>query len=188
MDIGKKIRAAREDLGMPATVLARRVGVGRNTISRYEAGDREPSVSMLEKIARELRIELVDLLREPVPLVQPVGVEELDELLARVGSRTQNLCDPDLIRSLEGASDAAVSRTVRQTRQELELLIPELSRLGDGLEPGDDGYMSFNKALAWASTQVLAFDFFLRARDEVEPEEVAVHALSRELLELAMAG
>ena len=188
MNVGQRMREAREELGMPQTVLARRVGVVRHTIARYESGEHEPSFEMLEKIARELRTEPAAFLREPVPLVQPVGVEELDELLARVGSRTRNLADPDLIRSLEGASDAAVSRTVRQTRQELELLIPELSRLGDELEPGDAGFMAHNKALSWASTQVLAFDFFLRARAGVEPESVAARGLSRELLELAMAG
>lgn len=188
MNVGQRIREAREDLGMQQTVLARRIGVAPNTIGRYESGERVPPVAMLQKIARELRTEPAEFLREPVPLVQPVGVEELDELLARVGARSRNLADPGLIRSLEGASDAAVSRAVRQTRQELELLIPELSRLGDELEPGDAGFMAHNKALSWASQQVLAFDFFLRARAGVEPESVAARALSRELLELAMAG
>jgi transcriptional regulator with XRE-family HTH domain len=70
MDVGQRIREAREDLGMQQTVLARRVGVSRNTIGRYESGDRAPSLTMVEKIARELRTEPAELLREPVPFAK----------------------------------------------------------------------------------------------------------------------
>jgi len=70
MNVGQRIREAREDLGMPQTVLARRVGVARNTIGRYESGEHEPSFAMLEKIARELRTEPAEFLRTPVPLAQ----------------------------------------------------------------------------------------------------------------------
>ncbi len=65
MNVGRKIREAREDLGMQQTVLARRVGVWPNTIARYESGDRVPPVVMLEKIAEELRTEPAEFLREP---------------------------------------------------------------------------------------------------------------------------
>jgi len=70
MNIGQRIKEVREELGMQAAVLARRVGVAPNTIYRIEAGDRTPSVALLEKIARELRTEPAELMREPVPLVQ----------------------------------------------------------------------------------------------------------------------
>ena|SRR5215208_2153449 len=70
MNIGQRIKEVREELGMQATVLARRVGVAPNTIYRIEAGDRKPSVALLEKIAGELRTEPADLFREPVPLAE----------------------------------------------------------------------------------------------------------------------
>jgi transcriptional regulator with XRE-family HTH domain len=41
--------------------------VAPNTIYRYESGERKPSVAMLTKIARELRTEPAEFLREPVP-------------------------------------------------------------------------------------------------------------------------
>jgi transcriptional regulator with XRE-family HTH domain len=66
MNVGRRIREAREDLGMPVAVLARRIEVAPNTVWRYESGEREPSMTMLAKIARELRTEPADLLREPV--------------------------------------------------------------------------------------------------------------------------
>src|SRR5215218_4877997 len=76
MDIGRRVREVREDLGMQRTVLARRVGVAENTIYRIETGERTPSVGLLERIARELRTEPAELLREAVPLAparQEVG-------------------------------------------------------------------------------------------------------------------
>jgi transcriptional regulator with XRE-family HTH domain len=92
MNIGQRIREAREDLGMQATVLARRVGVAPNTIYRIEAGDRTPSVALLEKIAHELRTEPADLFKEPAPLGEApkeAGPEEwlsLAEVVKRMGA------------------------------------------------------------------------------------------------------
>jgi transcriptional regulator with XRE-family HTH domain len=65
MNIGQRVREAREALGMQRTVLARRVGVAENTIYRIETGKRTPSIELLEGIARELRTEPAELLREP---------------------------------------------------------------------------------------------------------------------------
>ena len=65
MDIGRRVREIRENLGMPRTVLARRVGVANNTIFRIETGNRTPSVGLLERIAKELRTETSELPREP---------------------------------------------------------------------------------------------------------------------------
>jgi transcriptional regulator with XRE-family HTH domain len=70
MNIGQRVREAREALGMQRTVLARRVGVAENTIYRIETAKRTPSVELLEKIARELRTEPADLFKEPVPLAE----------------------------------------------------------------------------------------------------------------------
>jgi transcriptional regulator with XRE-family HTH domain len=68
MDIGQRVRELRKDIGMPASELARRTEVSRNAIVMIEAGQRKPSMALLERIARELRVEPADLLREPVPL------------------------------------------------------------------------------------------------------------------------
>jgi transcriptional regulator with XRE-family HTH domain len=73
MDIGRRIRDVREDLGMPAAELARRVGVVPNTVWRYESGEREPSMAMLEKIARALRTQPAELLREPSPSAEALS-------------------------------------------------------------------------------------------------------------------
>ena len=69
---------------MPSTVLARRVGVANNTIWRIEAGRRTPSLELLEKVARHLRTEPAELLREPAPAgkgdaSREAGPEEREE-------------------------------------------------------------------------------------------------------------
>lgn len=80
MNVGQRIREAREELGMQRTVLARRLGVASNTVWRYESGEREPSMAMLERVARELHTEPAELLREPPVLAGAVqhhaGVED----------------------------------------------------------------------------------------------------------------
>jgi transcriptional regulator with XRE-family HTH domain len=68
MNVGERIRQARKDMGMQTKVLAGRVGVAPNSIYRIEAGDRTPSMALLEKIAHELGTESADLLRETIPL------------------------------------------------------------------------------------------------------------------------
>jgi transcriptional regulator with XRE-family HTH domain len=64
MDIGKRIREAREELGMPRSVLARRVEAAPNHLYMIESGERLPSLGLLEKIAHTLRVAPADLLRE----------------------------------------------------------------------------------------------------------------------------
>ena len=114
--------------------------------------------------------------------------KESDNFISRRDQQhgSKNLADPQLVSSLEGASDAAVRRTVREMRRELALLLPELRRLGDELKPGDDGYMTYNKALSRASQQVLALNFFLLTWNEPELQEdaVALQSLSQELFEI----
>ena len=86
MDVGRRIRDVREDLGMPAAELARRVGVAPNTVWRYEAGEREPSMAMLEKIARALRTQPAELLREPSPLAETPSRASRERVSASVES------------------------------------------------------------------------------------------------------
>jgi len=63
MNVGQRIKEEREELGMQRTVLARRLGVSPTSVYRWESGEREPSMAMLEKIAHELRVEPSDFLR-----------------------------------------------------------------------------------------------------------------------------
>jgi transcriptional regulator with XRE-family HTH domain len=102
MNIGRRIQEIREDLGMPATVLARRAGVAPNTIYRIETGERTPSVALLERIARELRTEPWELLREPAV----TGKDEAADTRQR-SSRSSHEPPEDEARGPERASSSA---------------------------------------------------------------------------------
>jgi transcriptional regulator with XRE-family HTH domain len=133
MNVGQRIREAREELGMQRTVLARRLGVAPNTVWRWEAGDREPSMALLEKIARVLRTEPAELMRGPVPLAEPLpagGIpKSLEELLERRGARTRHLADPELPSAIRRESPGDVIRIVDEVRAEVDAVGEDLARL-----------------------------------------------------------
>lgn len=62
MDIGSKIKELRESKGLTQKELGKRIGVTAVTITRYERGDRNPSIEMLNKIADALNVPLSDLI------------------------------------------------------------------------------------------------------------------------------
>jgi transcriptional regulator with XRE-family HTH domain len=192
MQIGRRIRELREEKGLGQAELARRAGLYKNTLYRFEKGLQTPGAGMVDRLAGALDVEPGVLFEEgpgKANVPSRPGPEEVSELLGRLGAKTRNLADSDLTRDLAEASDAAVVRVIRETRQELELLVPELRRLREELKPGDDGYMGFNRALAETSRQVLAVNMLLLARAEAEPQEevIALRSLSRRLLDLAVA-
>jgi len=121
MDIGRRVREVREELGMQRTVLARRVGVAENTIYRIETGKRTPSVEVLEKIARELRTEPAEFLREPVPLAEAPPDSSLGE--AGVGRAEEEL---EVDRSKDRAHWDRVLASVRERQRNVEATVGEV--------------------------------------------------------------
>lgn len=58
----KKMKALREAAGMTQTELGEKVLVGQTMIARVEAGVKEPSLSLLARIAEALGVETAELL------------------------------------------------------------------------------------------------------------------------------
>lgn len=58
----QEIKKARKAAKMTQDELAERIGINRATLSKYENGQIEPSMSQLEKIANELNCSIVELL------------------------------------------------------------------------------------------------------------------------------
>jgi transcriptional regulator with XRE-family HTH domain len=118
MNIGQRIREVREDLGMQAAVLARRVGVAPNTIYRIEHGDRTPSVALVEKIARELRTEPAELFKEPVPFEEDPREtgRPAAQVIAQAGPSDETEENPTP--ALEHRYDEAFNRAVEELRHE----------------------------------------------------------------------
>ena len=58
MDVGKKIKRFRTDLGLSQKELAQRAGMSEPAIRNYELGNRTPSEKQLEKIAGALGVSI----------------------------------------------------------------------------------------------------------------------------------
>jgi transcriptional regulator with XRE-family HTH domain len=59
---GMKIKTLREDRGWTQEALAKKVGVARVTIARIEIGHSRPSLELIERLAKALRVTLAELL------------------------------------------------------------------------------------------------------------------------------
>jgi transcriptional regulator with XRE-family HTH domain len=71
VDIGDRIRAVRKGAGLTQEEVARRSGLTLKAVGEVERGEvQDPHISSLASIARALRVEVTDLLREPVPLAE----------------------------------------------------------------------------------------------------------------------
>lgn len=60
--VGANMRSAREALGVSQEELADRAGIHRTYISGVERGVRNPTITVLEKIAKALRVKVATLL------------------------------------------------------------------------------------------------------------------------------
>ena len=59
---GSVLKKARERRKLTQESLAQKVGVHRVTIVRLESGDRQPSMALLYRLAKALRVKVKDLL------------------------------------------------------------------------------------------------------------------------------
>lgn len=188
MQIGRT-KDWREARGLTQRELAHEAGVGEVTVARLEGGS-SVAAPTARKIADALNVEVIDLMDNPplpAPKADAPATGPLEEILRGVGTRTRHLADAGLVDSLEAASDAALERTVREIRQELEVLLPGLRRLRGRVKPGDHDYMVFNRAVADATRQVLVLNMLLRERGGTEPQAEEIAGAARELVAMAAA-
>ncbi len=60
---GKMLREARERRKLTQEAVAKKVGVHRVTIARLESGERRPSMDLLQRLAKALKVKVGDLLK-----------------------------------------------------------------------------------------------------------------------------
>jgi transcriptional regulator with XRE-family HTH domain len=60
--IGMKLRKLRAQKGMSQTVLAKKARMSREHLSRLESGRYDPSVGMVQRLAKALGVSLTELL------------------------------------------------------------------------------------------------------------------------------
>ena len=109
--VGEEVRRLRQAKGWTQEQLAVYAGSSQPTVNLLEAGKRNPSASTLEKLARALEVEVVDLFPKP-PTLQPsledaAQSEALQEALAvlfqGLARRGQGIVEQSL---REGPSEA----------------------------------------------------------------------------------
>lgn len=61
VNIGKRIKSARQKAGMSQEELAQSIGATKSAVSRYEAGKRQPSYDQLQRIAKVLGVSIYEL-------------------------------------------------------------------------------------------------------------------------------
>jgi len=66
-ELGQKIRARRERLGLTQDKLAAQVGLSRTSVTNVERGRQQMLVHQLIDFARALRMEAAELLKDVVP-------------------------------------------------------------------------------------------------------------------------
>lgn len=89
MDIGKRVRTAREARGITQEELARRAGVPLNRVGRIETGAvTDPHYSTLSRIAAGLGVSVAELVEEPVGAGKTEALEVGTGPLARYDPET----------------------------------------------------------------------------------------------------
>ncbi|MBQ2159035.1 MAG: helix-turn-helix transcriptional regulator [Oscillospiraceae bacterium] len=76
---GKKIKALRRDRGLSQQQLADNLFVSRKTVGNWETGNRFPDITMISKLADELRVETYELLDEMNGAYKPTNVIVVDD-------------------------------------------------------------------------------------------------------------
>lgn len=69
-EIGERIKSARKAAGLSQTELATRLNKTLRTIQKYESGEIEPSIAMINGIARELNASPADLIGYRRPRIE----------------------------------------------------------------------------------------------------------------------
>jgi len=144
MDVGRKVRRLRRVQDLSQDDLASRVGVSRNTISRFETGARMPSIEMLEKLAGALGVKATDLLAEESSLPKASAPssstvedearrEDIREFLdARTGTDWIVLPEEAWEHWWQGIPREEVLERYHQIEEEWRLLKYEMAALGKG--------------------------------------------------------
>lgn len=78
-EIGERIKAARKKAGLNQTELATRLNKTLRTVQKYESGEIEPSIAMVNEIAKILEVSPADLIGYTKPAIE---IETLSDVIA----------------------------------------------------------------------------------------------------------
>jgi transcriptional regulator with XRE-family HTH domain len=102
--VGKRLRAAREQAGLSLRELARRVGVSASFMSQVELGRTAPSVGTLYAIARELGLSLDTVMASHGG--PDIGTRPIDDYGSTVAVNSENVAHRPEVGALPGLQRA----------------------------------------------------------------------------------
>lgn len=83
MELGKRIKKIREEKGFTQQQLADKLGISIHTVSKYEQGQREPSMEIMNKIANILKVELFEFIVDKEDVLKKWNVEFNNDALSK---------------------------------------------------------------------------------------------------------
>lgn len=83
MELGKRIKKIREEKGFTQQQLADELGISIHTVSKYEQGQREPSMEIMNKIANILEVELFEFIVDKEDVLKKWNVELNNDRLSK---------------------------------------------------------------------------------------------------------
>jgi len=124
MQLGKRIRELREEIGFTQGQLAGQAAVSQGYLSQLENGDvRNPSAAVILRLAEAIHVDPDDLFE--------AGGYPTVRTLKRVYEGYEANVDPDLLRFL--------ARLPRNRQRRLLLLLEGMERLVDDRRGGEEG-------------------------------------------------
>ncbi|MCG8400856.1 MAG: helix-turn-helix domain-containing protein [Firmicutes bacterium] len=90
MDIGQRIKIARERQGISMNALSKKSGAAQSAISEIESGKRQPTFEVLEKIVTGLGLTLSDFFSDHAPELPP-EIRQLVDLAQRLTPRQREI-------------------------------------------------------------------------------------------------
>jgi len=142
---GRRLKAAREELGLSQERLAEAIGVVRRTLAHYEAGTKSPEFSKLPAIAAATGKPLAWFFQdedaaEPAPAAQPPPQPDMQALLAQLVAaqvRAEERADQRHREMLDVLT--ALTHEQMQTRAEAARTQRRLQQVESDLRETDEG-------------------------------------------------
>lgn len=116
MKIGQKLKALRQERGLTQVELAKKSGVSRAVIQLYEADKTNITISILEKIAKVLNVEVSFFVSQCLPICPSMSLSPQEEELIknfRILDKEERELYADEIRAKARRTKKAAAKTAQ---------------------------------------------------------------------------
>lgn len=86
-EIGERIKAARKAAGLSQTELANRLSKTLRTVQKYESGEIEPSIAIINAMAKELKVSPADLIGYQRPSIELNSISDVLTVLYQLNKK-----------------------------------------------------------------------------------------------------